>query len=345
MATKSVETTTEEFPQAETLEQIHANIERAASLAEAENVDGLKELADETETLISGLPTRGKLPDGATWTKAKKDLRASFKAASEAQPTKEIAKAPKEGVIVPKEYTEYPAVVELVHMGAEKMAEGVRLHLKTVDVAKDIADITLDMWRRIPNKAGHPDIMGDSDAAKKAFRALLSEAGEGIERNYDSEQSLKKLQRSVQDQRSDVRAAFLRNLDGDTPEAEEGRALFAKLLESKPDDVPASQFVADHYGTSLKGQTEIKRERYQAKKALEASGNGDALTSGEEEDDASEGLTPDERITAFVKRMKSDVTKAKPEDFEAASEDTKEAIRADLEELYAAVKKMIAATL
>lgn len=337
IVTDSGETVTEEFPQAQTLEQIHANIERAASLAEAENAEGLEELAQETESLISGLPTRGKLPSGETWAKTKKDMRAAFKAASQAQP-KEEAKAPAAEVVSAKEYTAYPDVVELVHMGAEKMAEGVRLHLKTSVTAKEIASITLDMWRRIPNKEGNPDIMGTSDAAKKAFRALLTEAGNGFERTWDNEEALKKLQRSVQDQRSDVRAEYLRSLD--TEEAE--RQYFAKALENKPDDVPVSQFIADLYGTSLKGVTELKRERYQAKKELEAAGQ--AVTADTDEDDEST-TTPDQRIQIAIQRLKVDVIKAKPEDFENASEEAKEAARAELEELFKAIKEMIAATL
>jgi hypothetical protein len=50
-------------------------------------------------------------------------------------------------------------------------------------------------------------------------------------------------------------------------------------------------------------------------------------------------------VRSFVQKLKRDVVKAKPEDFESASDETKEAVRAELEELYAAVKAMITATL
>jgi hypothetical protein len=46
-----------------------------------------------------------------------------------------------------------------------------------------------------------------------------------------------------------------------------------------------------------------------------------------------------------VKRIKADVSKADPEDFAKASDETKEAIRAELEPLYKALKDMITATL
>lgn len=337
IVTESVEMNTEETPHAEVLEQIEANIERAASLAEVENVEALEELSAETEELISNLPSRGKGANGKTWTQTKKDFRAAFKAASQAQPKKEVAKVSSQGVVVPKDYTEYPDVVELVHMGAERMAEGVKLHLRTSDIAKEIAQIGLDMWRRLPTKDGHPDLMGNSDAAKRAIRDLYEEAGKGFEHTWDNEEALKKLQRAVQFQRGDVRAQYLRDLDSSTPEAEEERQRFAAMLKDKPSKMPVSEFVADFYGTSLKGPSELQRERYAAKRK--------ALQSGNEPEAPESETTPDDRIRAAARKMKTDVRKVKPEDFESASEETKEAVRAELEEIYNAVKAMIAATL
>jgi hypothetical protein len=135
-----------------------------------------------------------------------------------------------------------------------------------------------------------------------------------------------------------VRAKYLRSLDQDADEQKR----FAKALEAKPEDVSVSQFIADLYGTQLKGHGELQRERYQAKQAITSGGEADAEESEEEPE---EETTPDERVRSLVQKLKRDVAKAKPEEFESASEDTKEAVRAELEELFTAVKAMITATL
>jgi hypothetical protein len=321
-----------------TIEQVNANIERAQSLAEAENVEGLTELTKETEALISSLPQRGKAPDEQSWTKFKKGMRDSLRAAAQVQeaPTKAVAKVkPAEPAIDPKDYSVYQGVTELISDGAERVAEGVKLHVKTSDLAKDVAAIVLDMWRRIPNKDGNPDILGNSHAAKEAARALYAKAGEGFEHNYDNEQALDKLRRSVQSHRSDVRAKYLRELENDPDEQKR----YAKALEGKPEDVTVSEYIADLYGAQLKGHGELNRERYQQRKEL-----GDPNPMRHEIESGAD-LTPDERVQSFVKRVRTDFIKATPEDFEAASDETKESIRTELEELYEAIKKMIAATL
>jgi hypothetical protein len=319
---------------AKVIEQIDANIERALSLTDAE---ALTELREETETLISSLSGKGSI-------KVKTDKRAEFTTAADTMPedvsTEPTPKA-EVSTVDPKDYSIYQGVTELIADGAARVAEGVSLHLKTSDLAKDVAAIMLDMWHRIPNKDGNPDILGTSHAAKEAARALYNKAGEGFEHNYDTEEALKKLQRAVQHQRSDVRAQYLRSLDTDPEERER----FAKMLEAKPEDVTPAQFIADSYGTALKGHGELQRERYQTRKELgSGNGEGESIVLPDEGADT-EPVDPDEKVRTFVQKLKKDVVKATPEDFESASDETKEAVRAELEELYAAVKAMITATL
>ncbi|MFE1763094.1 hypothetical protein ACFW81_02560 [Streptomyces angustmyceticus] len=332
------------------IEQIDANIERVRSLAEAENLEGIEELSAETETLISSLSGAGSI-------KVKKEKRAAYKAAATVQekPKKEVAKKAAEGVVVAKTWDQYEGTVELVGMGAEKVAEGITAHVKVSNLAKEIAAISYDVWLRIPNKAGVPDLVGDSDAAKKGARAIYDKALPLFEDNYDNAQALKKLIRSAQDFRSDVRAEWLRSLDGDTEEAAERRAIVAKVLEGKPEGEKASEWVANVYGTSTIGQAEAKRLAYhEKKKAAElAAGSSSAEGAGEGEGDEGEGAgegaadtsTPDERATKLTEKLVKDIKTGKPEDFEKASEETKEAIRAKLEEAMKGLKAMIAATL
>lgn len=243
------------------------------------------------------------------------------------------------------QYTDYEGVPELVAMGAQKVTEGVRLHIKTSVTAKEVAAITLDMWRRIPDKDGNPDIKGTSDAAKKASGDMTKTIGEALGKEgldaFDVKEALKKLSRSVQTQRTDVRAEYLRSLDGDTDEAAEEREHFADILDAKPDDVPASVWVANHYGVGLKGEIEKSRERYHAKLAL---GSADSVGDDDQGDDDDTVTDPDTEIRAVVRRLRADVERAKPETFEAASEATRVEVREELETLYKAVKDMITAT-
>lgn len=303
------------------LDQIGANIERARTTTDAETRETLK---NETEALISSLSGKGSI---ATKKECRDAMAQALKDAAEHdQASTEVVNA--------DDYNTYEGVAELVTKGAARVAEGVRLQIKASTLAKEIAAIGLDMWRRIPNKEGLPDLKGDSHAAKEAMKALYAKAGESFERNYDTEDALTKLQRAVQYQRSNVRAEYLRSL-GD-PENEDERQRFAKIIEPAGDD-PAQvpEIVANHYGMALKGAGEIARERYHAQLA----GNDQDAPKEIEASD------PDELVTTTVTRLRKAVTQAKPEAFAGASEETKAKARKELEELYEAVKAMITATL
>jgi hypothetical protein len=223
------------------------------------------------------------------------------------------------------------------------------MHIKTSTTAKEIASIILDMWRRIPNKDGNPDITGASDPAKKASSALYQAAGKALggEDPYEVQESVKKLMRAVQTQRTDVRAEYLKSLDEDSAEAAEERAHFAKMLEGKPEDMPVSEFLASTYGVGLKGEIEKARERYHA--ALESKGSsngGEAIaTPGGDDAPDDEPTNPDDEIRSIVRKLRADVARAKPEAFEAATDEAKSEVRDQLIELQDALKAMITATL
>jgi hypothetical protein len=330
------------------IDQAEANIERAAALVAdgSDTTELVAELHTETEALISSLSGKGSIA-------VKKQLRDAWTDVTSAPaPKAEIVKSEvTEGVVVAKTWDQYEGVQELVTMGAEKIADGVKAHLKTSTLAKDVAALALDMWLRMPNKAGAPDLLGDTDPAKKASGELLREAGEHFEKNYDTETALKKLMRSVQDQRSDVRAEWLRSLDEETPIALERRAIMAKVLEGKPDDEPASKWVANVYGTSTIGQTEKRRLEWAEKKKAKELGKGEAPstdgdgTEGEGEGASAEASTPDERVRLVAKKIYADIQRASVDDFENASEETKEEIRTELENALEGLRAMIKATI
>jgi hypothetical protein len=324
------------------VDQIDANVERARSLRDAE---ALKNLADETETLISSLSGKGSI-------NAKKLKRDAWNdAASEAADA--IAKAvesaqaqPQGGAqsdeIAERDVMAIEGMADLIAAGAERIAEGVRLHIKASHTAMDLARIGLDMWRRIENKDGLPDIVGDSDQAKKASGMLKSAAADALKRaysqdeGYDVNKGLTAFWRSVQDFRSDVRAEYLRSLDGDSEEAEAERQRFAKVLASRKDDVPVSAWIAKHFGVNVKGRTEIKRERFQAKMA--------ALKAGqkyEEPKDDEPQLPAIERGKTVVKTLKRDLTKFTPEDVKGLSAKEREELKPEIEAMFEAAKKLM----
>ncbi|WP_405560663.1 hypothetical protein [Streptomyces sp. NBC_01180] len=311
-----------------TREQVEANIERVRSLAEAENEAGAKELTEETETLIRSLPTANR-----------PKYRADLKAAGTAAP-KEVERAAKATVVTKEtqDYTTIDGVVELVAMGAEKAAANINLRIKASHTAKELAEVILDIRRRIRNKDGYPDLTARSNAAKMAASALYSAAGSQLEGDefYVATQS-NKLVRSVQRQMSDVQAEYLRGLDDSPEEA----ALFADITKGAEPGTKVSELVAAHYGLSLVGETERQRLAYHERKAL--GGNpAKALTSGNTKGD---DLTPDERAASLVGRIMSDFRAAKPEDFENASDETKAALREQLEEASKTLRAMLAAVL
>lgn len=321
------------------VEQINANTERAASLAEAENAEGLKELAEETETLISSLAGTGSVA-------VKKQLRDAFTAASQAQPkpapkAEVVAKPVKEGVIVDKTWDQFEGVKELVTMGAERVAEGIRQQQKVSELSGEIAAVTFDMWLRLPNKEDLPDLKGASDRAKKAAGEMYALAGKGFERTHDNEESLSSLQRGVQRRRTDVRAEWLRSLDEDTEEAAERRALFGKALDKKPKGMSYSQFVAVSLYDSpamLKGEGEKSAERWKARQ--EGIEPAPALAV-----EAVDSATADKWLLADAKKLKADVTKARTAYYEAASPEARAQAQAVLAEVLDSVKKMITETI
>lgn len=309
---------------AKALEQIKANIERIRSLAAAGDTDALGALREETESLISSLTGKGSI-------KVKKEQRDAMAEAAETKPSAEVAKPALEGEVVGKSWDEYEGVKELAVMGAEKLAEGIRLHLKTSDLARDMAAVVFDMWKRIPNKDGMPDLRGDSDDAKKSWKWLLAEAGQGFERSFETEEALAKLQRAVQRQRTDIRAKYLRSLDADTDEAQAERKLYRAKLADWKGDSDVSAFLADYYRVSLKGEIEADREKYQRK------------LEGNDAPPQLEPVDPNKLLADSVRRISTDLRKMKPEELVNASDEVKAEARRKLDELREQMKTLVTA--
>lgn len=304
------------------LEQIKANVERARSLATAGDAEALDELRSETETLISSLTGKGSIA-------IKKEQRDAMAEAAATKPSAEVAN--QDEADSDASWERHAGVKELAVMGAEKIANGVRLHMKAGELARDVAAVIFDMWKRIPNKDGLPDLRGDSDDAKKAWQWTLREAGIGFEQTYETEKALERLQRNVQRQRSDIRAQYLRGLAADSDEAAEERALYASQLgDADNDSVPTR--LAAYYRVSLKGEIEADKEKYQAR-----------LAGGEAKPAELPAANPDEILAQSVKRISSDLRKLKPEELVGASDAVKAEARRKLDELREQMKDLVTA--
>lgn len=341
------------------LEQIEANIERAASLAEADNADALAELETENEALIVSLVGKDSI-------KAKKKARDDWRAAATVQekPKGKDVK-PKAEAAPTKTYHDYPGVDELINLAAEKVVEGVQQHVKANVTAEEIAQIGFDMWTIIPNSKQDPDIMGDSDDAKKASGAFKEAAGKALASTgmdaFEVERALERLWRNVQVKRSDVRAQRLRNLDNDNEQATKDRELFAGILKDKPEDARASQWVANHYEASLVGAGERDALDYHIKKhggVIQADQLPERLKAIVEaapealETKASKAAleTPEAKLTAAVDVLNSAVKKAEKvigerDEISNASDDVRSAQRQRLEKIIESAKQMLKATI
>lgn len=330
MAATTKKPTAAEAKKIKLREEIEANTERVRSLAEAKDAEAIAELVEETDALIGQLPV-----------KERTALRNALAMASEVQ-EEPPTDAEQSKVIASLETGDWKTVEgaqELVEMGASKIVESVAAHKKFSDFAADLATILYDLWYRMDNKDGLPDLTARSDAAKKAASALYARAGEQLSGDaFEVKQAIDALKRSVQYQRTEVRASFLRALDAPTADL----SRFSKLLEKKPADVPVSKWVADAYGVPLKGKKELDREAWAKKNELTS-----GTTSGEAPADTtrSEGPkgTPDERVTKAVSSIMSAFRAANEEDFDAASEETKARERARLEEIKKAINLMLGA--
>jgi hypothetical protein len=321
------------------LDQIQANIERARVLATEGNDEALKALNEETESVISALSGKGSIRHKKEWRDA---WTAAVEEGKAAMPAAEVKKVT-EGVVMGPSWENIPGVPELVNAAAEKLAEGVKLNLKGAKVAEEVAGIVFEAWCRVENSAGRPDILGDTDEAKKITKATLAIAGKGFKDTYDNKKALQSLTRSVQYYRSDVRAKWLRSLDGDDEIATGRRALMGKVLKDKPEDGKASDWVAKAYGTSTVGEGEAKAAAYRQKKELEASGGTPEPSADATEDE--EIKDPDEYLTKTVDRMLRDINRTKTDVVGKASKETRAAQRKRLEKALEGLRQMIAATL
>jgi hypothetical protein len=337
---------------AETVEQINANIERFVSLLEAENEEGATELADETETMISSLPTRGKTPAGdKTWAQFKQDSRTAIREAKKGAAEKPKASAEVVVLETTEDYRSVEGMEDLINEGANVISEGVKLHLKASETAYNLGRNLLSVRLSLKVK-GAPDLKAKSQAYRDASGHLKAQAvmqliESGVD-EFDANEAAEKLWKSMNNQTGDVLADYAKELDG--PRRTDWDNLFGEVAKAHPALTP-SEAVSAYYGIDLVGPREKARLKAaeksalakKAKQALEA-GNTDEAEELEGEIASLDGKvepTPGEKAKADVKKIKSG-TKAlagvNPEELE---DEDRKAVRDDIQAQIDALRDLV----
>ncbi|MEW2302585.1 hypothetical protein AB0958_21875 [Streptomyces sp. NPDC006655] len=341
-------------PNLVTCDQVVSNIERARSLAEAENTEGLAELAKETEDLISSLPSRGKVPgdlDGQSWTQLKKKFRDGFREAAQAQPkpepepSKAVAKrAPKAEAVLP-DYSKFEGVAERVDAAVGIMHDGAKLTVKVAQTARQAAEMFLDGQRRIIRPDGLPDLTTTTPEALQARKDMITTTKAKLaDEGGDAEHAAKlvdKFWTSVKNQMSDVRIQMVRALD-DSPE--EFAEHFAKIAELKPElaELKPSEQVFKFYDIATKSKRELMAERNAEKaaklKELEAKASEGDETAAEAVEELKTETVAQRVATKFQagdKQIREALKAAKE-----LSDDDKQALKAKIMELVALASEL-----
>jgi hypothetical protein len=332
----------EQSPEEATMAQIQANIERARSLAEAENTEGLAELDKETKALISSLPRGGKTPDGKTWAGFKAKAGQDFRQAAAAQPktdgpSKAVATKAEAAPDVTTDYTMTEGVKEIVDKGAALVREGVQLHVKGAQTARAIAGMLLDTRRRIVTKDGVPDLKAHTQAARNASTDMYAAAEKVLaEESGDTEHAkalVRKLSQAVRNQMSDVLVGYVKELD---TASEEWAEHYGAVAKAHPELTP-SEAVFKFYDINPVSRRELAAQR-QAERSTKLAELEAAAKSGDaeaaEEAEELKAKTVQERIAGDIQTAEKALKAAVKAAAELSDED-KNALKAKAAELLA----------
>jgi hypothetical protein len=293
-------------------EEIEANIERLASLVEAENAEGVADLKKATDSLVAKLPVKERNP-------LRQRVAAAATAQEKPEPAKstEVAKATVSDVTAPAR--ELDAKVDAA---AAKVRDAAA---SAYGAGKEIARMLLDIRLTI-TKAGIPDLQADLDESKKRSTAVYTKVTEGLpdEGTDDAadviRQGVDSVKKSAQNAMVDVVVEYVRSLDHSPEEAKR----WAKVIEGtkgadgatlKPTDA-----VAKHFKLKLMTRAEIAKATRDSKKAIEkaqqtldtAEAKLGTLSDEVDRKVAAGEMTAEEKTEALAP-AKADVVKAEKE--------------------------------
>jgi hypothetical protein len=310
------------------LEQIDANIKRIRSLSPG---DARDQLCNETEDLISALAGRGSIA-------IKKEKRDAV--------TEACTEKPLEGEVV-QQWRRYEGVPELVESGTARVVSGVKAHMRSNELAKEVAAVLFDIRLRIPNRHGVPDFKAHSQDAKEAAHTLYDAAGQQLKGDVNNvAEAVDALGRAVRRQMSDLTADYVNSLDQNPAEYE---ARFLDVKQTYPKLSP-TEAVRKHYkslgidlpiiGDIEKARLKRQRERELARYREDGKEPPRELLAPLPGDEPS----PEEQATSMVRRMSSAVGSATPDVVAKLPAPKKKEIRQEMEQVLERAKEIIKAT-
>lgn len=276
--------------------EIDNAIARIKTLVSEGNTDGAAELAQEAETMISAIKGKGAV-------NVRKEYREGVAAALKVEPSREIVAR------MPETIAEVDGLDELVNIGAERVRTVTEGKIKG---GREIAQIQLDIRRRIILPDGTPDLNARSHAAKMASseiydRVTANLPAEGEDELADAIRTeIKSVQRAAQNAMQDVRTEYIRALDHSDPEElAHFKGIFdvAEVSNGKTGAGDAiSEVVAKHYGIKLQTRAEVEAERRAARAELIAKReSGDELEPEEAAELAGEKyVSPSDHVRKLI---------------------------------------------
>lgn len=281
--------------QEQVMEQVGAAYERIVSLKREGNDDGAAELNREAESLISGLTGAGSVA-------IKKSLRDEIRDAM----ATERAAATEVALRETQDVSAVEWLDELVSQGSKQ----VQMVAETNERGnKSIANIMLDVRRRITLEDGTPDLKATSALAKAASREIYARVIKDLPADSDVVKAVNRVQRQAQNTMVDLRVAYAKSLDealaADASE-EEREAHAAELAlysgVEREEGQTLSEAIAAHYGFKLATRSELTmaaRER----KELEAKSDSDEGSSEAASEPKSPAVALAEAVATMARQL------------------------------------------
>lgn len=246
----------------EMVSEIHDTIDRIKTLMGEGKPEAAGELSAEAEIMITRLSGSGSVA-------LRQSLRDQVRGALDTKSDDTSAEVEVSKPAMPENISDIEGLEDLVNIGATKVRQVTENKIKG---GRAIAEILLDIRRRIILADGMPDLSAKSHVAKKASAEIYDRVTASLPAAGESDladsirDEITSVKRSAQTAMVDVRVEYALALD--STDDEEELAPFAGIIAEgeKP-----SEAIARHYGFPLKTRREIEQERRDAKKAIEAS--------------------------------------------------------------------------
>lgn len=316
------------------VEEITQDVENAlATMAETNNVETAEALFKQIETSVKLLTANKRAP----LIMRAKEARAA---------ATERAKAPAAPAIVEtKNWRDAEGAEELFNQGAEKVKGGVGLGLKASKLAEEVAHTVLFARLKMTNKKGLPDFKATSQAAKDFAAEMYAKALEGLDpEDIETKEAHKSLQRGVQNRMPDVTVTYLRALNNSPEEFAKTFPMITPVAGEAPEEAVRSVYEAA--GLKLPEHTRAEQAALDKKRTLELTAkveSGEATP--EEVAEVTGEVAPEVALTSSLGKVAKSLKGLEgvtSEAIAALDDETKTAVRKELDAGLEALKKLIA---